>query len=69
MLEELSATTLIKFTLMLLCFGFSFTLILLSNEIRKIKEAIAIMVAADPKLAAKINKLIKPMIEDIKEDE
>jgi len=63
-----SATTMIKLTLCLLSFGFATTLFLLNNEISKVKEAIAIICAADPKLTAKITKLLKPRIPDFEEE-
>ena len=63
----ISTTTLIKITLMLLCFGLAFVVGLLYIEITKVKKAIAIMCAASPELTAKINKLMKPI--KLEEDE
>jgi len=66
MLQTITITVLIKVTLMLLSFGFAFTLLLLYREISNVKEAIAIIIAANPDIAIKVNKLLKPIK---KEDE
>lgn len=62
---------LFKITIVLMFFGFAMTLWYVWTEMQLIKQAIAIIVAADSKLATKVAKLLKrpSLIKEFGEEE